>query len=96
MAKLIEYGVEIKISRLSTTDDKLIVYKNIKPYFQTSDIKGTPQRTRYSDVVVLNGRDDENSIFNTVPKEIVLLILKLKNEVPFMSYSDFTKFIPKG
>ncbi|MBA3237798.1 MAG: hypothetical protein H0T62_05525 [Parachlamydiaceae bacterium] len=95
VAKSIEYGVKINTPSLSTSD-KLLIYKNIKPYFQISYPNGAPQRTRYTDVLILNGREDPNSIFNFVPKEIVLIILKLKNQVPFMNFPDFIKFIPKG
>ncbi len=95
VAKSIEYGVKIKTPRLSI-NDKLIIYRNVKPYFQTCDIKGTPQRIRYSDIIVLNGRYEKNSILNLFPDDVIFKILKLKNEAPFMSYHDFIKFIPKG
>ena len=92
IAKSFEFGDQIKFPTLNTSE-KLIIYKYLKPYFQPN---GAPQRTMYNDIVFLSGRENNpKSVLNLIPKEIFFSILKLKNEVPFMSYQIFTKFILK-
>lgn len=78
LANAIEYGTAINTFQKLNAVDKLIIHQNILPYF-------TQSRAKYSDVLLLSLRKNNESDASVLPLDIIRHILMLKSRLGFIS-----------